>query len=114
LSRIRARRQHPAHHEKLTVAEVFAELEIARSTFYDWHAKKQEPRCITLANRELLICRSEPDRRLNRALAPAECFRARVMTAAPQGEAFDVTTRTPRLMEAKDNGGPDRPAHRPH
>lgn len=48
--------------EKLTVAEVCAELKIARSTFYDWRAKKQGPRCITLANRELRIRRSELDR----------------------------------------------------
>ncbi|MFI7691629.1 helix-turn-helix transcriptional regulator [Nonomuraea sp. NPDC049655] len=51
--------------EKLTVAEVCAELKIARSTFYDWRVKKQGPRCITLANRELRIRRSELDRWLN-------------------------------------------------
>ncbi|MEU0570859.1 helix-turn-helix domain-containing protein [Nonomuraea sp. NPDC005983] len=51
--------------EKLTVSEVCAELKIARSTFYDWRAKKLAPRCITLANRELRIRRSELDRWLN-------------------------------------------------
>ncbi|MER7365338.1 helix-turn-helix transcriptional regulator [Nonomuraea wenchangensis] len=51
--------------EKLTVEEVCAELKIARSTFYDWRAKRRGPRCITLANRELRIRRSELDRWLN-------------------------------------------------
>ncbi|MFI7462801.1 helix-turn-helix transcriptional regulator [Nonomuraea sp. NPDC049646] len=51
--------------EKLTVAEVCAELKIARSTFYDWRAKRRGPRCITLANRELRIRRSELDRWLD-------------------------------------------------
>ncbi|SEN79822.1 helix-turn-helix transcriptional regulator [Nonomuraea pusilla] len=50
------------HDEKLTVAEVCAELKISRSTFYDWRAKRRGPRCITLANRELRIRRSELDR----------------------------------------------------
>lgn len=51
--------------EKLTVEEVCTELKIARSTFYDWRAKRRGPRCITLANRELRIRRSELDRWLN-------------------------------------------------
>lgn len=51
--------------EKLTVSEVCIELKIAPSTFYDWRAKKRGPRCITLANRQLRVRRSELDRWLN-------------------------------------------------
>ncbi|MFI7438351.1 helix-turn-helix transcriptional regulator [Nonomuraea indica] len=51
--------------EKLTVTEVCTELKIAPSTFYDWRAKKRGPRCITLANGQLRIRRSELDRWLN-------------------------------------------------
>jgi hypothetical protein len=36
--------------EKLTIADVCAELKISRSTFYDWRAKRRGPRCITLPN----------------------------------------------------------------
>lgn len=46
----------------LTVAEVCAELRIARSTFYDWRAKRRGPKCIKLPNAELRIRRSELDR----------------------------------------------------
>jgi len=38
--------------ERLTVAEVCAELRIARSTFYEWRAKHRAPRCIKLPNGE--------------------------------------------------------------
>jgi predicted DNA-binding transcriptional regulator AlpA len=33
------------------------ELEIARSTFYEWRAKKRAPRCIKLPNGEIRIRR---------------------------------------------------------
>jgi hypothetical protein len=33
--------------ERLTVAELCAELGISRSTFYEWRAKKRAPRCIS-------------------------------------------------------------------
>ncbi len=51
--------------DKLTLAEVCAELGISRSTFYDWRAKRKAPRCITLPNGSLRIRRTELDRWLN-------------------------------------------------
>ncbi len=48
--------------EKLTIAEVCAELKISRSTFYDWRAKRRAPRCITLPNGSLRIRRRDLDR----------------------------------------------------
>ena len=48
--------------ERLTVAEVCAELRIARSTFYEWRAKGRGPRCIKLPNGELRIRRAELER----------------------------------------------------
>jgi excisionase family DNA binding protein len=48
--------------EKLTIAEVCAELKISRSTFYDWRAKRRSPRCITLPNGSLRIRRRDLDR----------------------------------------------------
>ncbi len=48
--------------EKLTIAEVCAELKISRSTFYDWRAKRRAPRCITLPNGSLRIRRRDFDR----------------------------------------------------
>jgi excisionase family DNA binding protein len=47
--------------DKLTLAEVCAELGISRSTFYDWRAKRKAPRCITLPNGSLRIRRTELD-----------------------------------------------------
>ena len=51
--------------ERLTVAEVCAELGVARSTFYEWRAKKRAPRCIKLPNGDLRIRRAEFDRWLD-------------------------------------------------
>jgi excisionase family DNA binding protein len=51
--------------ERLTVAELCAELGISRSTFYEWRAKKRAPRCIKLPNGDLRIRRSELDRWLD-------------------------------------------------
>jgi excisionase family DNA binding protein len=48
--------------ERLTVAEVCSELRIARSTFYEWRAKRRAPRCIKLPNGDLRIRRSELER----------------------------------------------------
>ncbi len=45
----------------LTIAEVCDELHIARSTFYDWRAKRKAPRCIKLPNGDLRIRRVEFD-----------------------------------------------------
>jgi len=49
----------------LTVDELCAELEIARSTFYEWRAKKRAPRCIKLPNGDIRIRRSEYERWLD-------------------------------------------------
>lgn len=49
----------------LTVAELCAELGIARSTFNDWRAKGTGPRCIKIPNGELRIRRTELDRWLD-------------------------------------------------
>jgi excisionase family DNA binding protein len=48
--------------DKLTIAEVCADLGISRRTFYEWRAKGRAPRCITLPNRTLRIRRSEYQR----------------------------------------------------
>jgi predicted site-specific integrase-resolvase len=41
--------------QKMTVDEVCAELQIARSTFYDWRQKGRGPLCIRLPNGSLRI-----------------------------------------------------------
>ncbi|MEV4380627.1 helix-turn-helix domain-containing protein [Streptosporangium sp. NPDC049644] len=46
----------------LTVTEFCAELDISRSTFYDWRAKRRAPKCITLPNGSLRIRRAEFER----------------------------------------------------
>ena len=46
----------------LTVAEVCAELGVARSTFYDWRAARKGPPCFRLPNGALRIRRTEFDR----------------------------------------------------
>lgn len=51
--------------ERLTIAEFCEELQIARSTFYDWRAKGKAPRCIRLPNGEIRIRRTELDRWLD-------------------------------------------------
>ena len=45
--------------DKLTIAEVCADLGISRRTFYEWRAKHRAPKCITLPNGSLRIRRSE-------------------------------------------------------
>jgi excisionase family DNA binding protein len=49
----------PIHRAHLTIAELCAELGVARSTFYDWRAAKKAPRCIKLPNGELRIRRTD-------------------------------------------------------
>ncbi len=44
----------PAH---LTISDVCAELEVARSTFYGWRASRTAPRCIKLPNGEIRVRR---------------------------------------------------------
>jgi len=61
--------------EKLTIAEVCAELKISRSTFYDWRAKRRAPRCITLPNGSLRVRRRDLDRWLSTREDAARCKR---------------------------------------
>ncbi|MDF5759127.1 helix-turn-helix domain-containing protein [Spongiactinospora sp. TRM90649] len=49
----------------LTVPELCAELQISRSTFYDWRQKGRAPKCIKLPNGDLRIRRTDFDRWLN-------------------------------------------------
>ena len=58
LTSVRGRRER----DKLTIAEVCADLGISRRTFYEWRAKGRAPRCITLPNGSLRIRRSEYQR----------------------------------------------------
>jgi predicted DNA-binding transcriptional regulator AlpA len=46
----------------LTLADLCSELDISRSTFYDWRAKGRAPKCIKLPNGELRIRRAELER----------------------------------------------------
>jgi len=55
----------PGFRAHLTIADLCAELDIARSTFYDWRAKGRAPRCIKLPNGELRIRRADFDAWLN-------------------------------------------------
>ena len=48
--------------DKLTIAEVCADLEISRRTFYEWRAKNKAPRCLSLPNGSLRIRRAEYQR----------------------------------------------------
>jgi excisionase family DNA binding protein len=43
----------------MTIADLCEELAIARSTFYEWRAKKTAPRCIKLPNGEIRIRRAD-------------------------------------------------------
>ncbi|MEV0592470.1 helix-turn-helix transcriptional regulator [Nonomuraea cavernae] len=52
-------------HAMLTVAEVCTELQISRSTFYDWRQKGRAPRCIALPNGSLRVRRTDLERWLN-------------------------------------------------
>ena len=51
--------------QHLTIDEICAELGVARSTFYDWRAKKRAPRCIKLPNGDIRVRRSEYERWLD-------------------------------------------------
>ena len=48
--------------DKLTLAQLCEELQIARSTFYDWRAKGRAPKCIKLPNGDLRVRRADLDR----------------------------------------------------
>jgi predicted DNA-binding transcriptional regulator AlpA len=45
----------------LTVEDVCGELDISRSTFYDWRLKGRAPRCYKLPNGDLRIRRRDLD-----------------------------------------------------
>ncbi|MDX3764596.1 helix-turn-helix domain-containing protein [Streptomyces sp. AK08-01B] len=45
----------------LTLVEVCEELQISRSTFYDWRQKHRAPRCIKLPNGDLRVRRGDLD-----------------------------------------------------
>jgi excisionase family DNA binding protein len=47
---------------QLTIAQVCEELNVSRSTFYDWRAKGKAPRCLKLPNGEIRVRRNELDR----------------------------------------------------
>ena len=55
----RRRGAAPGSRKHLTIADVCDELDVARSTFYDWRAKGRAPRCIKLPNGELRIRRGD-------------------------------------------------------
>ena len=48
--------------DKLTLAQLCEELQIARSTFYDWRAKGRAPKCIKLPNGDLRVRRTDLER----------------------------------------------------
>ena len=50
-----------ARDDMLTLPEICEELNVSRSTFYDWRAKGRAPRCIKLPNGDLRIRRSDLD-----------------------------------------------------
>ncbi|GAA4456154.1 hypothetical protein GCM10023170_050430 [Phytohabitans houttuyneae] len=43
----------------MTIEDVCADLDIARSTFYDWRTKRKAPPCLKLPNGDLRIRRSD-------------------------------------------------------
>jgi predicted DNA-binding transcriptional regulator AlpA len=52
----------PERGDKLSVADVCADLGISRRTFYEWRAKGRAPKCIRLPNGDLRIRRTEYQR----------------------------------------------------
>ena len=55
----------------LTVDAVCDMLDISRSTFYEWRAKKRGPRCLKLPNGELRIRVADLDEWLETCLGKA-------------------------------------------
>jgi len=49
----------------LTIAQFCKELQVARSTFYDWRAKRKAPPCVKLPNGALRIRRVDYERWLD-------------------------------------------------
>lgn len=50
----------------LTLAEVCDELQVSRSTFYEWRAKRIGPKVVKLPNGQLRVRRSDLDKWLTR------------------------------------------------
>lgn len=48
--------------EKLTIADICEDLDISRSTFYDWRQKGRAPKCMKLPNGDLRVHRADYDR----------------------------------------------------
>ncbi|MEU7990544.1 helix-turn-helix domain-containing protein [Streptosporangium canum] len=48
--------------EKLTIADICEDLDISRSTFYDWRQKGRAPKCMKLPNGDLRVRRADYDR----------------------------------------------------
>jgi predicted DNA-binding transcriptional regulator AlpA len=55
----------------MTVDDVLAELDVARSTFDEWRAKGRAPRCIKLPNGRIRIRRADFDAWLASCEEPA-------------------------------------------
>ena len=87
---VRGRRER----DKLTIAEVCADLGISRRTFYEWRAKGRAPRCITLPNGSLRIRRSEYQRWLTVARG------SRLMTAARPTTPGSTAPRSTRAARS--------------
>jgi excisionase family DNA binding protein len=51
--------------EQLTVEQLCTELQVARSTYYEWRAKGRGPRSLKLPNGEIRIRRDDLDRWLD-------------------------------------------------
>ncbi|WP_436758494.1 helix-turn-helix transcriptional regulator [Streptosporangium sp. V21-05] len=51
-----------ARAEKLTIADICEDLDISRSTFYDWRQKGRAPKCMRLPNGDLRVRRADYDR----------------------------------------------------
>jgi excisionase family DNA binding protein len=54
----------------LTVHQFCEELEISRSTFYDWRAKGRAPKCHKIPNGELRIRRRDLDEWFDGCIEP--------------------------------------------
>lgn len=52
-------RANIAARDKLTVTQVCDELQVSKSTFYDWRQKGRGPRCIRLPNGALRVRRTD-------------------------------------------------------
>ncbi|KZB82896.1 helix-turn-helix transcriptional regulator [Amycolatopsis regifaucium] len=52
----------PRPRDLLTVEEACYELRVARSTFYEWRAKRRGPKCIKLPNGGIRIRRTDLER----------------------------------------------------